>query len=441
VSVAATTPTSIKRTYYGLLLGNTLATSLIWGINTIFLLDAGLSNLEAFAANAFFTAGMVMFEVPTGIVADMRGRRTSFLLGTLTLAIATALYVLLWQLDAPFWQWAVVSVLLGLGYTFFSGATEAWLVDALDASGYQGPLEPVFARGEVLSGVGMLLGAVGGGYIAEFTNLGVPFVLRALVLAVMFVLALILMHDIGFTPRRDGGAWSEIKSITGNSVEYGLRVPAVKYLMIAGIFTGGVGVYVFYALQPHLLDLYGDSEAYGVAGLAAAIIAGSQILGGLASGRIRALFRRRTSAILLAEIVGVVAILLIGLIANFWAVIGLIVVWGLMSSASLPIRQAYLNGLIPSQQRATILSFDSLMASSGGVVAQPVLGRVADVWGYPASYLLSSALNALAVPFVALSRRQNAGADLAEDVPSPAQTLEEGLAAAPDSRGGDVTQK
>ena len=68
-----------------LLFGNTLAASLIWGINTIFLLDAGLSNLEAFAANAFFTAGMVVFEVPTGIVADTAGRRRSYLLGTLTL--------------------------------------------------------------------------------------------------------------------------------------------------------------------------------------------------------------------------------------------------------------------------------------------------------------------------------------------------------------------
>lgn len=88
------TPTSIKRTYYALLLGNTLAASLIWGINTIFLLDAGLSNLEAFAANAFFTAGMVIFEVPTGIVADMWGRRVSFLLGTVVLAATTFLYVL-----------------------------------------------------------------------------------------------------------------------------------------------------------------------------------------------------------------------------------------------------------------------------------------------------------------------------------------------------------
>ena len=46
--------------------------------------------------------------------------------------------------------------------------------------------------------------------------------------------------------------------------------------------------------------------------------------------------------------------------------------------------------MIPSQQRATILSFDSLMASSGGVVAQPVLGKSADVWGYPTSYVISA---------------------------------------------------
>ena len=83
------TPGSIQRTYLLLMLGNTLAASFIWGINTIFLLDAGLSNLEAFAANAFFTAGMVVFEVPTGIVADTVGRRASYLLGTLALAGST----------------------------------------------------------------------------------------------------------------------------------------------------------------------------------------------------------------------------------------------------------------------------------------------------------------------------------------------------------------
>src|SRR2546423_7351933 len=141
------TPTTIQRTYLVLLLGNTLAASLIWGINTIFLLDAGLSNLEAFAANAFFTVGMVLFEVPTGIVADTVGRRASYLLGTLTLAASTLFYVLLWRIQAPFWQWAVVSILIGLGFTFFSGAVEAWLGGAPKATGFTGAVAPGFRAG------------------------------------------------------------------------------------------------------------------------------------------------------------------------------------------------------------------------------------------------------------------------------------------------------
>ncbi|HEY7763151.1 MAG TPA: MFS transporter [Actinomycetota bacterium] len=404
---------SVVNTYYVLEGGTTLAASLIWGINTIFLLDAGLSNFEAFAANAFFTAGMVIFEVPTGVVADGWGRRLSFLLGTLTLSVTTGLYVLLWQVDAAFWAWAVVSTLLGLGFTFFSGAVEAWLVDALEATGYEGTLEAVLGRGQVIGGVAMLIGSVGGGILAQATSLGVPFVARAVVLVLVFVVALATMHDVGFTPDRSAGPLRAIRSITADSIEYGWRVPPVRFLMLAAPFTGGVGFYVFYALQPYLLELYGNEAAYGIAGLTAAIVAGAQMLGGLLTARIRGLFRLRTSALLVAEGVSVACIVLMGLIASFWAVLALIVIWGLLFAAAMPIRQAYLNALIPSKQRATILSFDSLMSSSGGVVVQPGLGRAADVWGYPASYLLAGAIGAIAIPFIARSRAEHAPADAA----------------------------
>ena len=379
------TSRSIQRTYLLLLLGNTLAASLIWGINTIFLLDAGLSNLEAFAANAFFTGGMVLFEVPTGIVADTIGRRTSYLLGTLTLSASSLLYVLLWQIEAPFWQWAIVSLLLGLGFTFFSGAVEAWLVDALTATGYRGPLETVFGRGQMVTGAGMLGGSVAGGFIAQQVSLGTPFVLRGAILIVMFVVAFRLMHDVGFTPEQGGRPLAEMRKIAANSIDYGWRVPAVKWLMVEALFTGGVGIYAFYALQPYLLELYGDPQAYEIAGLAAAIVAGAQILGGVAAPRVRALFRRRTSALLVTAGLSVIALALIGAIQSFWPVIGLTTVWGLLFAATMPIRQTYINGMIPSRQRATILSFDSMMASTGGVWAQPVLGRVADTSGYAAS--------------------------------------------------------
>src|SRR5262245_23130208 len=238
----AQTPRTVQRTYLILLLGNTLAASFIWGINTIFLLDAGLSNLEAFAANAFFTAGMVLFEVPTGIVADTIGRRASYLLGTVTLSVSTLLYVLLWHIKGPFWSWALVSMLLGLGFTFFSGAVDAWRVEALTATGFTGTLESVFGRGQMVSGAAMLSGSVAGGFIAQQTNLGVPFVLRGVILLVMFVVAFRTMFDVGFTPVRGGRPVAEMRRIAGASIEYGWRVPAVKWLMVESLFTGGVEI-------------------------------------------------------------------------------------------------------------------------------------------------------------------------------------------------------
>ena len=72
-------------------------------------------------------------------------------------------------------------------------------------------------------------------------------------------------------------------------------MPAVKWLMVQSLVTGGVGIYAFYALQPYLLELYGDPDAYTIAGLVAALVAGAQIVGGIAAPGIRRLFGRRTS--------------------------------------------------------------------------------------------------------------------------------------------------
>jgi len=402
---------SIQRTYLLLLLGNTLAASFIWGINTLFLLDAGLSNLEAFAANAFFTAGMVVFEIPTGVVADTVGRRMSYLLGTITLAVATLLYYLLWVVEAPFSLWALVSVLLGLGFTFFSGAVEAWLVDALHHAGYEGGLEAVMGRGQMVSGAAMLGGSVAGGVIAQATSLGVPFLLRVAVLLVMFVAAYRLMHDLGFSPAPAERPLAAVRGVFNASVQYGLGNRPVRWVMLAAPFTSGVGFYTFYALQPYLLELYGDSQAYAVAGLAAAIVAGAQIAGGYAAPWIRGLFRKRTSSLILGGLASTVVLVLLGLTNAFWLALVLLAVWGLVFAANMPIRQAYLNDMIPSQQRATVLSFDSLMGSSGGVVVQPVLGRAADVYSYAASLAIGGMIQLLAVPFLVLSRREDAPAD------------------------------
>ncbi len=402
----------ILRTYVTLTLLSTFASSFIWGINTLFLLDAGLSITEAFGANAFFTVGQVLFEIPTGVIADTVGRRASYLLGSATLFISTILYLVLWNIHGPFWAWAVISMLLGLGFTFFSGATEAWLVDGLNHTKHKGTLESAFAKGQIASGIAMLSGTVAGGVIAQVTNLGVPYILRAVMLAITFIVAAMLMKDIGFEPRKGESVLKEMKVILKASVDHGLRNPPVRWIMLAAPFTAGVGFYAFYAMQPYLLQLYGKTDSYAVAGLAAAIVAGAQVIGGFTVPYARAAFKRRTSVLIIGTSLSSLALAAIGVVSSFWFALALLIIWAIVFAAAIPIRQAYLNALIPSAQRATVLSSDNLLGSAGGVVVQPGLGKIADVWGYGTSYVVGACIQLLALPFVMLSRRQKVPEDV-----------------------------
>jgi MFS family permease len=143
--------------------------------------------------------------------------------------------------------------------------------------------------------------------------------------------------------------------------------------------------------------------------------------------RIRHLFPRRTHALIITSVIGAACLGALGLTRSFPVAVALLVIWGLTFSIGTPIRQAYINGIIPTQQRATVLSFDNLMSSAGGVVAQPALGRVADLFGYSRAYVVSALLQLTAVPFIALARRENADSDVLE---------EKSRVASHESRGG-----
>lgn len=391
-----------------------LPTSLIVGVNTLFLLDGGLSNVEAFAANAIYTLGLVLFEIPTGMVADTWGRRTSYLLGASVQLVGNLLYVWMWYTKGPFWGWGLASLILGCGYTFFSGALEAWMVDALKHAGYDGDLDPIFARNQIVTGVAMLVGTIAGGFIAQMTVLGAPYLARAGLQLVSFIVAFVLMKDIGFTPERGAGFVKQVKALAGAGWTYGVKNRPVRWVMLAAPFYMGTGMYGFYAAQPYLLDLFGDHHAIGVAGIAAAGIAGTQVIGGLAVPTIRRVFPRRTHILIICAALTTVSLVLMGLLQHFAVIVALLVLWAVSFAANTPVRQAYINALIPSRERATALSFDSMVNSTGGVAFQPILGRVADTAGYATSYVVSGAIAFFGLPFLLLARRENASADLNE---------------------------
>jgi MFS family permease len=417
------TPEHVQRTYLVLITLQTLAASLIWGINTLFLLDAGLSLTGAFVANAAFTAGMVLFEVPTGVVADTFGRRVSFILGAATLLVTTAAYLGLWYVQAGIGWWILVSALIGLGFTFFSGATEAWLVDALHATGFDGAMETVFGRGQTAAGAAMLIGTVGGGFLGQ-VNLGLPYVARSVLLLAVIVAAWLWMHDIGYQPTRGVAVGEQVRGILRSSMRHGLGNPPVRMLMLAAPFASGVGIWAFYAFQPYLLQLFGDPDATYLAGIAAAIFALAQMVGGASVDRVRRRFRTRTAVLAAMVAIGAVALIGVGLAqalpipAGFWVAIALLAVFMLGSTVASPIQQAYMNACIPSEQRATILSFSSLLGSAGGVVAQPALGRVADVFSLGAGYVVAGVVYAIGLPFILAVRKMRLPADLVQIEPA-----------------------
>ncbi len=402
---------SVIRTYLLITLLSTLATSLIWGIDTLFLLDAGLNIGQVFLVNAFFMVGQLLFEVPTGIIADTKGRKLSFLLGCTTLAIVTAANYVFWQTQAPVGFWIGTSMLLGLGFTFFSGATEAWLVDALTFTKHAGSLDSVFAKGQVANGIAMLGGSVAGGVIAQLTNLSVPYIIRAILLITTFILGLLLMKDLGFEPETTKSQKQQVKALWEDSIHYGIKNPPVRWLMFSTIFSFATSYFAFYALQPYLLELYKNPNAYSIAGIAAAMIAGTRIIGGVFAVKLNTLFHRRTTFMMVCLATSALCLFVFGLTDNFWVAVSFVMLWGFSFSASMPSYRSYLNGLIPSKQRATILSFDSMIGSGGSAIIQPSLGYLTQTYSYSAAYLVSGALQLISLPLLFLARRENASSD------------------------------
>ena len=410
----------------------TLAASLIWAINTLFLIRAGGMSLAlVFVINASFTASQMVCEVPTGVIADTLGRKLSFLLSIGILVVSTLIYVLSAQMHWGFWGFVVGSVLLGLGFTFQTGAVDAWMVDALDATGYDGPKERVFALNAEVSGTVLVVGPLLGGVLGGVSLL-LPYYLRAAALLGAFVAVAVMMREVGFTPRALTlrTFWTETRTIATAGTLFGWRSRTVRPLLWISGLQGVFWMYGFYSLSPWLLELIGKDyvwltgavfSVFSLAGIAGNMLVRRRL-------RLRADKPDRDPARFLAAIAAVVAALIgaaglfgvfaarmPGGLASFAVVAGLWVVLGFVGGVSGPIASAYINAHIPSAQRATVLSLSSLFGDAGGVAGQPALGYSAQAFGIAPTWVVSGLLMAGVTPLYLMSGRAVAREALAAE--------------------------
>jgi MFS family permease len=423
-------PDRIIRVYVATNALFTLSASLIWAINTLFLIRAGGMSLAlVFVINAGFTASQAVCEVPTGVIADTLGRKVSFLLSIGILIGSTLIYVLSAQLQWGFWGFMAGSVLLGLGFTFQTGAVDAWMVDALDAMNYEGSKERVFALSAEVSGAMLVVGPLLGGVLGGVSLL-LPYYVRSIALVGAFVAVAVSMREIGFTPRtltlKTFGA--ETRAIAEAGVRFGWRSRSVRPLLWISGLQGLFMMYGFYSLSPWLLDLMGKDYIW-LTGVVFSVFSIAGIAGNMAvrrglvargdgsrgdSARLLGTLGAVTAALIgIAGVAGIVAARGTAGFVPFFVVASLWVGVGFVMGMAGPVASAYINAHIPSAQRATVLSLSSLFGDVGGVAGQPALGYAAQGFGIAPTWAVGAIIMAGVAPLYRASGRAAALEDAA----------------------------
>ena len=392
------TPERVVRAYLVISGLFTLSASVIWGVNTLFLLDSGLDIFQVFVANSAFTVGTILFEIPTGVVADTAGRRRSFLLSAATLMIGTLGYVAISVTGGGLLLFAIASLVLGIGFCFYSGAVEAWLVDALHATGYEGQLDPIFARGSMVSGAAMLIGSVGGGLLGAI-DLAWPYVLRAGLLGAAFVVGFKVMHDIGFTPRATTLADlpDELRKVLRSSLTFGWNKRSLRLLMLVSVFQSAFLMWGFYAWQPYFLELLGR-DAVWVSGVVSALIALATIAGNGVVEIFAGHCGKRSTLLIASTIALAVGAVGVGLADSFWPSVALLLLAIAAMGVAAPVQQAYVHETVPSSERATVVSFISMVGSAGGIGGPLGLGYLSRVQSVATGYVAGGLTTLLALP-------------------------------------------
>jgi MFS family permease len=258
----------------------------------------------------------------------------------------------------------------------------------------------------------MLIGTVGGGFLGNL-DLAFPYVVRALLLAIVGGWAYLYMHDIGYTPRAIARSAipAEMRKVAQESITYGWQQRPVRLIMIVTFIQGLYGIWGFYATQPYFLDLLGQPDAVWVSGVVAALVSCVGIFGNWLVNRYMNRFRFRTTILIATSVVFTASTIAVGLVHSFWLAVPLFLLGSLMFDIFMPIKQAYLHQSIPSAQRATVISFDSMMGSAGGVVGQTGLGYVAREYGIGPGFVVGGAATLVAIPILLMLRRLGDRAD------------------------------
>jgi len=348
----------------------------------LFFLDFGFSLTQIGFLLAIVPLTTLIFEIPTGAIADIYGRKPSVLTGYLLEGVA---YFSMF-FAKNFYTFVLLLSLLGFATTFSSGSKESWVFDKIKSKNRK-LANSYFSKSMFLNSLGLIISGIIGAQLVFWFGLKIIW----LATSIGFFISFIILLPVGESEHHKRNKKESVKGLLSQSkksIKYASKHPVISYLLLAGFFmTLSVVFAEAIGYVPFLKDLGFPDHYFGY------FWSGVCLVGGIAplfAEKFRGK-RKETNFLILFTALGSITLLLITFINNYALAVGIIILALFFYSTTSPVEKTYFHKFIPSKIRATVTSFQSMVYSLGGIIALPIGGYLADIFG-PRSIIIISAL-------------------------------------------------
>ncbi len=350
------------------------------GLWMIYLFTRGFSLIELGILEGVFHLTTFIMEIPTGIVADLWGRKLSRLLGRI---------IFLVSLGIMFWSYSFTLQLIGfiitaIGYNLESGAGEALLYDSMKELGIEEKYKKTAGYNNFIDQTGGILSFIIGGYIA--VNMGYTWVfIPSMLICLISILLTGSMYEPTITKHEQARlkkmGWIKAMAVqTKESLKVVKERPKIAFLILFSELIFMFLTSLFFYLQTYWKGNGWNEFQIGVVLAAAAAMSA---ISGLKGYRIEKKIGEK-GILLFAPLLLMISMWGIALTSVDYL---FFIITGLIDGLLYVAVQDYLNRMIPSKRRATVLSFQSMTFSLYMIIFFPAVGFFGDKFGLEYSFI------------------------------------------------------
>ncbi|NLW03362.1 MAG: MFS transporter [Clostridiaceae bacterium] len=364
---------NIRKNYIFRFLIGTGFSDAIW---LLYLASRGMNLVQIGILEAIFHIANMLCEVPTGYIADRFGRKTSRLLGRAAAFISSIVMIS----GSNFWHFALGIVFTSLSYNLESGAGDALIYDSMVECGQEDGYMKVRGRQEICYQAARLVSLIGGGLIATYSYVLAYIITAAIHLASFLFSFSFREPDVGRTQGRIKFFGHIVDSFRVVWEHKGI----IKYIF----YIEGFSLFwttLFFYFQNFL-------KSKGYIEFQIGLVLAASAVAGLLASTVAYRIEKRLGERKLILTATPIAILLFSMIAfTNMESLALILLSG-MEAILFVVFSDYINRQIPSRQRATILSFESMAFSVMMIAFFPAVGAISEHLGFKTAFTFITGL-------------------------------------------------